>query len=566
MTQATKRAAVYCRVSTEGQGRDGTSLASQEEACRRYAAELGYAVDERHVYREAHTGAELWERPRLSALREAVRRREVRAVVSYAIDRLSREPAHLYILDDEFTRAAAGMLFVTEELDNTPEGELIRTIKGYSAKVEREKIKERSMRGKLARLRAGKPNGYGFELYGYRRNPDLGVREVHEPEAAVVRRIFRDFVEGGRSLRAIANELNAEGVPSPSSGKVRRQIPVPHSWGHTTVRLILQRTAYRGEHEVWTLRRVKRHNEDGSVSLPVTWRPDEERIKLPTPPLVDEATWARAQRALETNTSANSWPAKRSYLLTGMVYCSKCGRRLRTRIRRDRRVYTCSSADRPGESCGARQVSIDWLEGYIWGLVAEALRDPDRLSLARLQSRRRGPDPALVERLERERRALGQVVQQQERLVRLFAEGAVAAADIIRGQLEETQATRTLIEASIADLEGRLGADEAGAARWEDFLDYCARVRGEVDAMTFEERRLLLKRLNARVMVLGRSAHLFGAFSRLEGRVPAVYSTTPTFDADELADQAEVARLFSPSRWSTAGAGPTTSGRTSRAR
>src|SRR5690348_17225570 len=45
-------AALYCRVSTGKQEDEGTSLASQEERCRAYAAEHGYAVGEGQVYRE----------------------------------------------------------------------------------------------------------------------------------------------------------------------------------------------------------------------------------------------------------------------------------------------------------------------------------------------------------------------------------------------------------------------------------------------------------------------------------------------------------------------------------
>ena len=63
-------AAIYCRVSTTAQEEEGTSLASQEDRCRRYAAGQGYTVDEAHVYHEVHTGIELWERPQLAKLRE----------------------------------------------------------------------------------------------------------------------------------------------------------------------------------------------------------------------------------------------------------------------------------------------------------------------------------------------------------------------------------------------------------------------------------------------------------------------------------------------------------------
>ena len=42
------RAAIYCRVSTSAQEEDGTSLTTQEAACRKYASEHGYIVDDEH--------------------------------------------------------------------------------------------------------------------------------------------------------------------------------------------------------------------------------------------------------------------------------------------------------------------------------------------------------------------------------------------------------------------------------------------------------------------------------------------------------------------------------------
>src|SRR5262245_53372619 len=90
-----QQAAIYGRVSPVGQEEDGTSLATQEAHCRTYAAAHGYRVDEMHVYRDVYTGTELWERPRLTALREAIRQHAITGVIAYAIDRLSRDPVHL---------------------------------------------------------------------------------------------------------------------------------------------------------------------------------------------------------------------------------------------------------------------------------------------------------------------------------------------------------------------------------------------------------------------------------------------------------------------------------------
>ena len=160
------RAAIYCRVSTDKQEEDGTSLATQEQRCRQYAAEKGYQVAE--VYRDVHTGTELWERPRLTELREVVRRREVSAVVSYAIDRLARDPVHMGVIISEAEHAGVPVEFVTEVNDNTPEGQLVRYIRGYAAKVEHEKNRERVVRGLRARAESGKLKPSNRPLYGYR--------------------------------------------------------------------------------------------------------------------------------------------------------------------------------------------------------------------------------------------------------------------------------------------------------------------------------------------------------------------------------------------------------------
>src|SRR4051812_11901647 len=87
------RAAIYVRVSSPGQMQDGTSLETQEERCRRYAAEHGLAVDPRHVYRDVFSGAVLHERPQLRELRQAARAHAFDVMISYAVDRLSRNQA-----------------------------------------------------------------------------------------------------------------------------------------------------------------------------------------------------------------------------------------------------------------------------------------------------------------------------------------------------------------------------------------------------------------------------------------------------------------------------------------
>ena len=65
-----KTAAIYCRVSTDDQEREGTSLQTQLEAWLRYCQDKGY--DAAYRLSEAYSGLTL-ERPKLNELRELIR-------------------------------------------------------------------------------------------------------------------------------------------------------------------------------------------------------------------------------------------------------------------------------------------------------------------------------------------------------------------------------------------------------------------------------------------------------------------------------------------------------------
>jgi site-specific DNA recombinase len=118
----TLRAAIYMRVSTSGQEESGSSLDTQESACRTFATEHGCTISPAHIYRETFSGIELWDRPQLTKMRAAIRAKEVDRVVCYAIDRLSRDPVHLGVILSEAEHAGVPVEFVTEPLDDSPEG------------------------------------------------------------------------------------------------------------------------------------------------------------------------------------------------------------------------------------------------------------------------------------------------------------------------------------------------------------------------------------------------------------------------------------------------------------
>lgn len=521
------RAAIYCRVSTPGQEEQGSSLDTQEQACREYAAEHGYELIAEDVYRETFTGAELWDRPRLTALREAIKHRDVDVVIAHAIDRLSRDPIHMGVIISEADHAGVAVEFVTEPMDNSPEGHLIRYVRGYAAQMEREKIRERNIRGKLARVRSGKIHGHSSELYGYRRDKTAGTRAVYEPEAAVVRDIFAWCVRDSASLRSLAERLNDAGIPSPSAGKRQRANPEPPRWGKSQVRRILTDPAYKGDTIEW---RMKSNGPRKATSF----RPESEWIHLPegtTPPIVNSETWGAAQQRLLTNTGAAQRNATRQYLLRGMIRCAECGRPMWSAPEKpDVRVYRCSSRDAVMGPCGGKRVRADDIEAWAWHEVEKILRKPATIAKELQRRKTQGPDPQVERDRLTAQRALARLEQQQEKLVRSFAESDDVTADLLRKEISRLEQEKARYRESVISLERDLRASQAELAELDALQAYCSRVAANLEQFGFDEKRLALDALQIKIEASGLDWRMEGS-----ALVPAGVTTPPYSRSDRNA-------------------------------
>jgi DNA invertase Pin-like site-specific DNA recombinase len=184
--------AIYARVSTERQHDRGT-IGSQLAALRQRAAAEGDQVAAEFCD-DGYSGARL-DRPGLDGLRDAAEAGLVEAVWCLSPDRLSRVYAYQVIVLDELARHGVTVRFAdAPALDDDPQARLLTQVQGVIAEYERAKIAERYRRGKLWRSRAGEVVSWKA-AYGYRRIPRSDQAPAHlvvyEPEAQVVRRIFR---------------------------------------------------------------------------------------------------------------------------------------------------------------------------------------------------------------------------------------------------------------------------------------------------------------------------------------------------------------------------------------
>jgi site-specific DNA recombinase len=78
-------------------------------------------------------------------------------LLCYALDRLSRSQVDTAILVDCIESAGASLALVTEDFEKSATGTFLRGVKAFAAELEREKIAERTQRGRHARVTSGKP-------------------------------------------------------------------------------------------------------------------------------------------------------------------------------------------------------------------------------------------------------------------------------------------------------------------------------------------------------------------------------------------------------------------------
>lgn len=528
------RAAIYCRVSTEDQEREGTSLQSQLEACWKLAIEKGYEVSDDYVFQEVWSGADM-DRPGLNRFRDLIRAKEADAAICYSTDRLARNPIHIAIIAEECEKRGIGLIFVTEPLDNSPEGQLIRYVRGYAAQIEREKIRERTIRGKRARALSGKlPGSSHARLYGYYYIPGKGigegVRYINEDEAKWVREIFRWLVEEGLSTNAVTYRLRALGVPTPS-GK--------GYWIKRTVQKMMRNPAYCGKTYAFTVtygepkRRVKPGAKRQKTG--VIWRPREEWLEIPnaTPPIISEELFEAAQRQLQRNKELSLRNTKNQYLLHGHIYCRRCGRsywassgiKTRSGHRYSYPYYGCSGNLKivSPVKCGNRRVSANAIEAIVWEQIEALLAKPD-LVMAELHRRQQeAKEVSSVERvLDRLEAQLANREKQKARMWKAFElTGDEEAFKASIAQLgEEVRA----LQQEKSQLEKRIEASNQFELSVEDMRGACELVRRNLKGLSFEDKRLALEALQVKVWIDGDNVAIEGAIPLLAENIESLQS------------------------------------------
>lgn len=497
------RGAIYARVSSEDQARSGYGIPAQMELCRNKANEIGLS-DVAEFVDEGISGSVLT-RPGLTALRESVKSGLFDVVIALDPDRLSRNLSHQLLLTEEIEKHGVRIEFVDFEWKSTPEGQLFYALKGAIAQYEREKIKERTIRGRLQKAKSGKlPSAY--EPYGYVYDSRRNTLSIHPFEAEVVKWIFDWLVVEGLGPGDIARRLNELGVPT------KRGAP---EWHRTVVNQIMRNPVYTGVFYAnryccteLALNRYKPPEERARMRL----RPRKEWIPIEVPAIVEKGRWEEAQERM--GNARRLWAGRRvhSYLLSGLISCGDCGGKMNGSVLvqwgKRERFYVCAKRKRGEIKCRLK-VKADLAEERVWRLICELLGDP--FSEAWDQCERSMNESAEDE----SKRLASEMVRLRRTRMRLISAMEVRLsdlADITTEYLKRTESELKCLEARKAELEElrRLRGGECGPgiAGKRDFGNTGLKARSlaktwleRPDAMPIARRREIVRQIVESVLV-----------------------------------------------------------------
>ena len=445
-----------------------------------------YTTSDIYTLLETYSGLTL-DRPNLLKLRQWVKDHEIDAVIAYTLDRLSRDPVHFIILQDELEKDGVELILVTETVDSSDLGKLILHIKGFAAKLEAEKIKERTKRGRMQRLREGKlPHGLGKGMLGYDWDSVNKVRKINDYEARLVLRIFNMMAEGNTCFR-IARVLNEQCIPSKTGTY----------WYDKTIEGIIRNQSYMG---IMYYGKTKREGGKQVRTNPEEWM----ILSDASPPIVSKELFEQANMVLDDNKELRRGQPKRPYLLHRRVKCAYCGAHcIGTTLSKRYRYYKCRASyktlNRPA-TCNAPYIRADELEEGVWEKVRQVLANPEviREEIKRQQSATIG-----IEEIEGEMKELRKRMKsydaEKRRVTSLFRHGLMEE-NIILDELIHIENDRKADEKQLKDLNSML-VYRNGLADAELALDkMTGRVIKNLENCSFELKQLALEALSITVI------------------------------------------------------------------
>jgi len=368
------KVAIYTRVSTEDQAREGYSIEVQREYLLDHAKRLGLEVYK--IYTDDQSGYIL-DRPGLKEMLKDAKTKKFELIITYKLDRFSRKLKDLLNIVDELEVYGVAYKSATEPFDTTTSaGKLMFQQLGSFAEFERNRIKERVFPGMIKGVQQGNWQGARFAPYGYRYIKEKKLLEVISEEADIVKLIFTMYL-ANKTTGEITEYLYLKGYKTRCGGKFYTKL----------VRDILRSQFYLGK-LVWN---KKHYDLKQTTKTRIGYRSvknDPSKVIVSQgrhKPLICQEDFDIVQKKMDANRKGVLYRTNVfEYPITGILYCAKCGHRYQGtsntsnhKTKKRKRWYKCSCMMHRHVKCTNPNIKAEDIEPKILDIVKKILSHKD---------------------------------------------------------------------------------------------------------------------------------------------------------------------------------------------
>lgn len=491
------RAALYIRLSKEdGDKAESNSVTAQREILGEYI-KMHPEITLYDCYTDDGWSGTNFDRPAFLRMMRDVESGTVNCVIVKDLSRFGRNytDAGNYI-DKVFVRLGVRFIALNNGVDTASEqmNAATQCISVGVTNVINESLAATTsvnVRGTLnVNRRQGKFIG-SFAAYGYQKDPaDHHKLIIDEPAAAVVRRIFSEFLSG-KSILGIARQLSADGCPNPTAYKQQLGMKVRSGadpyWHDSTVRRILRSEMYIGN-MVQGKRTTLSYKLRQCRAVPQSeWIVVENTHAA----IIDRETFDRVQQLLDRRIRTEK-KTRQADLFAGFVRCGVCGKAMSKKTNRHSygtyAYYRCVTGKRHSAACTCHSIRTDRLEEAVRVTVQKMI--DTAVELPTLLAQIRDTKPTGSETVIRQREQAAAECEKYRRaqldLYPDWKSGVIGQEEylLLKADLAEKIST---LEMQIAQLECSAAQRARIAAEEDEFIAHF-RQFGEIRAL---DRRIL---------------------------------------------------------------------------
>ena len=329
MYENIKTAALYVRYSSASQSEQ--SIEGQVRVCTEFCDRNNIRIVETYADRATSASKDIEKRTEFLRMIKDSEKHPWDAVIVYKLDRFARNRYDSANYKYRLKKNGIQLISATENISQDPEGIILESVLEGMAEFYSAELGQKIHRG--MRESAFKNQYIGGTIpFGYKIENKKYV--IDEETAPFVREAFQRFV-AGETIASICRSFNARGIRTVKNAK----------FGRSSFARLFRNEKYIG---------VYKYRDYQSNAIP---------------PIIDKDTWNKTQMKLKEIKTPGQYKATLNYLLSGKMYCGRCGNRMvagkTTKPKGDFAYYTCRGKRTVQNDCKMRNIRKDFVEGLV---------------------------------------------------------------------------------------------------------------------------------------------------------------------------------------------------------